>query len=110
MLKKEIFVSEGYKVYEQGNAIYKSVDLGSYYVDERKYKQMRRFAVKAGDFIISCSGTIGKIFMIPNKFKEGIINQALLKIIINNKNLVVFHHQLKFTSSRYNFNLTFYKS
>jgi len=24
--------------------------------------------------------------------------------------LVVFHHQLKFTSSRYNFNLTFYKS
>jgi|GEM_PF-2589495 len=26
------------------------------------------------------------------------------------KKLVVFHHQLKFTSSRYNFNLTFYKS
>ena len=26
------------------------------------------------------------------------------------KFLVVFHHQLKFTSSRYNFNLTFYKS
>ncbi|MHC1585647.1 MAG: hypothetical protein ACXQS7_05260 [Candidatus Syntropharchaeia archaeon] len=24
--------------------------------------------------------------------------------------LVMFHHQLKFTSSRYNFNLTFYKS
>jgi len=26
------------------------------------------------------------------------------------KYLVVFHHQLKFTSSGYNFNLTFYKS
>ena len=26
------------------------------------------------------------------------------------KDLVVFHHQLKFTSSGYNFNLTFYKS
>jgi len=25
-------------------------------------------------------------------------------------NLVVFHHQLKFTSSRYNFNLSLYKS
>lgn len=46
---------------------------------------MKRFAVKAGDFIISCSGTIGKIFMIPSKFKEGIINQALLKITIDNK-------------------------
>jgi len=30
------------------------------------------------------------------------------KVIV--KKLVVFHHQLKFTSSRYNFNLTFYKS
>jgi len=85
MLKKESFVSEGYKVYEQGNAIYKSINIGSYYIDNHKYKQMKRFAVKAGDFIISCSGTIGKIFMIPDKYNAGIINQALLKITIDRK-------------------------
>lgn len=90
MLKKEIFVSRGYKVYEQGNAIYKSVNLGHYSIDAKKYKQMLRFAVKPKDFIISCSGTIGKIFMIPDNFKKGIINQALLKITIDNKK---FNHK-----------------
>lgn len=90
MLKKEIFVPRGYKVYEQGNAIYKSVKLGNYYIDSKKYKQMLRFAVKPKDFIISCSGTIGKIFMIPANFEEGIINQALLKITIDDKR---FNHK-----------------
>jgi len=90
MLKKEIFVPRGYKVYEQGNAIYKSVKLGNYYIDSKKYKQMLRFAVKPKDFIISCSGTIGKIFMIPDNFEEGIINQALLKITIDDKR---FNHK-----------------
>ena len=85
MLKKENFVSEGYKVYEQGNAIYKTINLGNYYIDRKKYKQMLRFAVKQNDFIISCSGTIGKICMIPQNFEEGVINQALLKITINDK-------------------------
>ena len=79
-LKKEMFVSSGYKVYEQKNAIYKSVDLGQYFVDASKYREMARFSIKPGDFIVSCSGTIGKIFKIPKKAPEGIINQALLKL------------------------------
>ena len=79
-LKKEMFVSSGYKVYEQKNAIYKRVDLGQYFVDASKYREMARFSIKPGDFIVSCSGTIGKIFKIPKKAPEGIINQALLKL------------------------------
>jgi type I restriction enzyme S subunit len=90
MLKKEIFVESGYKVYEQGNAIYKTVNFGYYYINDKKYKQMLRFSVKPMDFIISCSGTIGKIFMIPENFEKGIINQALLKITINDKK---FNHK-----------------
>jgi type I restriction enzyme S subunit len=41
---------------------------------------MQRFQVKPGDFIISCSGTIGRIYQIPCGADPGIINQALLKI------------------------------
>ena len=44
-LKKELFVAEGYKVYEQGNAIYKTINRGSYYVNDAKYQEMLRFAV-----------------------------------------------------------------
>ena len=82
-LKKEIFVAEGYKVYEQGNAIYKTVTRGSYYIDAAKYNKMLRFSVQEGDFIVSCSGTIGMIFQIPINAPKGIINQALLKLTIN---------------------------
>jgi type I restriction enzyme, S subunit len=82
-LKKEIFVESGFKVYEQRNAIYGSTKLGNYFINEQKYKELIRFSVKPGDFIISCSGTIGKIFQIPERAPDGIINQALLKIQVD---------------------------
>ena len=79
-LKKDTFVTSGFKVYEQQNAIYKSAEIGSYFVDQSKYAEMHRFSVSPGDFIISCSGTIGRIFQIPLDAPQGVINQALLKL------------------------------
>jgi type I restriction enzyme, S subunit len=83
-LKKDIFVPNGYKVYEQKNAISKDLSLGQYFITEEKYNEMEAFQVKENDFLISCSGTIGKIVQIPNNYKQGIINQALLKLTLNN--------------------------
>jgi type I restriction enzyme S subunit len=80
MLKKDTFVTSGFKVYEQQNAIYKSSEIGSYFVDQSKYAEMHRFSVSPSDFIISCSGTIGRIFQIPPDAPQGVINQALLKL------------------------------
>lgn len=79
-LKKDSFVESGFRVYEQRNAIYKSCDIGTYFIDRSKFNEMQRFQVKPGDFIISCSGTIGRIYQIPSGADPGIINQALLKI------------------------------
>lgn len=82
-LKKEFMVSKSsntYKVYEQKHAIKKNATIGDYYIDEKRYKQLRRFEVEPGDFIMSCSGTIGEMFKIPKDAEKGIINQALLKI------------------------------
>ncbi|MFA9457785.1 restriction endonuclease subunit S [Halalkalibacter sp. AB-rgal2] len=82
-LKKEFFVKEGYKVYEQKNAIYDDFTIGTYYINEEKYKELEAFKVLPGDLIISCSGTIGKIAIAPQDIEEGVINQALLKISLN---------------------------
>lgn len=82
-LKKEIFVSSGYKVYEQRNAIYATTEIGSYYITGDKYRELSRFAIADGDFIVSCSGTIGCIYQLPVKSPEGVINQALLKITLD---------------------------
>ena len=84
-LKKEFFVKNGYKVYEQKNAINQSADLGEYYIDEKKFKELQRFECKMGDIIMSCSGTVGKLFQLPENSKRGIINQALCKFSLNNK-------------------------
>jgi type I restriction enzyme, S subunit len=78
-LKKEIFTRDGYAVYEQQHAIYGKFQF-RYFVDEQKFKEMRRFEVKPGDLIMSCSGTMGEIAIIPADAPEGIINQALLKL------------------------------
>ena len=44
---------------------------------------MKRFELKCGDLLMSCSGTMGKIAIVPQNIKRGIINQALLKITPN---------------------------
>ncbi|MCV0401221.1 MAG: restriction endonuclease subunit S [Nitrosopumilus sp.] len=82
-LKKEFFVKNGFKVYEQKNAIYNDFERGNYFINNEKFEELKDFEVRPGDFIISCSGTIGKIARIPQQAKKGIINQALLKISVD---------------------------
>jgi DNA-methyltransferase, type I restriction-modification enzyme subunit M len=79
-LKKESFVKEGYAVYEQSHAIYGNMESFRYHISEDKFKELKRFRVHSKDIIMSCSGTMGKFAVIPNNYKEGIINQALLKL------------------------------
>lgn len=86
-ITKEMFVPKGentYKVYEQKNAIQQNAFLGDYYISEEKYNSLISFRVLPGDIIVSCAGTIGKTFIIPDDAPAGIINQALLKIRLNN--------------------------
>ena len=83
-LKKNIFKPEGYAVYEQQHAIYDQFDEIRYFIDENKFEEMKRFELKAGDLIMSCSGTIGKVAIVPNGIQKGIINQALLKLTPKN--------------------------
>ncbi|UXR47711.1 restriction endonuclease subunit S [Staphylococcus simulans] len=94
-LKKEIFIEEGYAVYEQANAIYDNQTF-RYFIDENKFNEMKNFSVKADDIIMSCSGTIGKLSLIPKNYKEGIINQALIRFRVSEKlNSLYFLYYMK---------------
>ena len=81
-LKKECFVSDGYAVYEQQHAIYDNFSNFRYFIDGKKYEELKRFSVNPGDMIMSCSGTMGKIAIVPDDSPKGVINQALLKITV----------------------------
>ncbi|EOX2763450.1 restriction endonuclease subunit S [Enterococcus raffinosus] len=87
-ITKAMFVPRGedtYKVYEQGNAIRKTVEYGDYWLPKSDYQRLEGFAVKARDIIVSCAGTIGETFVIPKDAPEGVINQALLRLTLNHE-------------------------
>ena len=96
-LKKEIFKPTGYAVYEQQHAIYHKLEF-RYYIDKQKYEELKRFAVRPGEMIVSCSGTIGKTFVIPENAPEGVINQALLKLTPTSR-INVFYLQYFFDNT-----------
>ncbi len=79
-LKKSIFVPDGYAIYEQQHAIYDQFDDVRYFINETKFKEMKRFELLPGDLIMSCSGTMGRVAIVPRGIKRGVINQALLKL------------------------------
>ena len=89
-LKVSYFVDKAentVKVYEQKNAIQASAKLGDSYVTQEKYQELKRFSCGPGDFIMSCSGTIGCLYQLPSDAEPGIINQALCKFHLNGKML-----------------------
>ena len=100
-LKKEFFVEPSdttYKVYEQKHAIQKSATIGTYYVTAEKYNELKRFECLPGDILMSCSGTMGELYQLPQNCERGIINQALCKFTLNNRILpVCFLEYMKHT-------------
>ena len=93
-LTKSMFVPDSpsaYKVYEQKNAIQKDHTLGSYFIDEEKYRELSGFKVEPNDIIVSCAGTIGETYIMPNDIREGIINQALMLIRLHLKDIQDFY-------------------
>ncbi len=86
-LKNDHFVSKEKAycmVYEQKHAIKKTMNLETRYVDEKKYKELKRFSIYGGDIIVSCRGTIGEIFQVPNNAPLGIMHPSIMKIRLDN--------------------------
>lgn len=85
-LKKSMFVESGFKVYEQYCPINDDCSYARYYITPEKFEEMKSFEVLDGDFLISCSGvSLGRITQVPEGSERGIINQALLRVRLNNQ-------------------------
>ena len=105
-LKNECFVvaEQGYcMVYEQKHAIKKTMDVDTRFVDEKKYKELRRFTVQGGDIIVSCRGTIGETFIVPEDAPLGIMHPSIMKIRLKTAvyNRVFFNHLLQTVLNRH---------
>ena len=88
-MKKDLFVPQSenaIKVFEQQNAIKKDWTLSRYYITKDYFNaHMKQFVAKAGDLIVSCAGTIGEVYELPKDAEEGVFNQALMRVRVNNE-------------------------
>ena len=82
-LKKEFYVLKGYKIYGQEQVISDNPFLGDYYVNEEKYQELKSCHIKPFDILISLVGTVGKVLILPENCKQGVINPRLIKISLN---------------------------
>lgn len=82
-IRKDMFVPTGFKVYEQQHAIYGDFTVGRYYITQTKFDELSAFELHPGEILVSCSGTVGKVAIVPAAIERGIINQALLKLSLH---------------------------
>lgn len=96
-LKNDCFVDKdnGFcMVYEQKHAIQKTVNVKTRYVDEKKYNELKRFNIRGGDIIVSCRGTIGETFIVPDNAPLGIMHPSIMKIRIKEEVYDKFYFNL----------------
>jgi type I restriction enzyme S subunit len=79
-LTKDMYVSEGYRVYGQEQVIPGDFTVGDYYIPALKFQELRQYAVATDDLLISCVGTFGKIAVVPDGVEPGIINPRLIRL------------------------------
>lgn len=82
-LKKELLTKNGYKVYGQENIFEKDMTIGDRYINQEHFNKLKSCEIKTNDFLISMMGTIGKCYIVPKQFEEGIIDSHLIRVRIN---------------------------
>lgn len=83
-LKKTDYVSEGIPVLgidniNNGEFIYKNKN----FITEDKLKELTSFLVEEDDVIISRSGTVGELCIVPKKIPPAIISTNIIKLTLN---------------------------
>lgn len=86
-LKKELLTKEGYKVYGQENVYEKTMEVGTRYISREHFLKLSSCEIKAGDFLISMMGTIGKCMIVPKDFEQGIMDSHLIRLRLNSSKL-----------------------
>jgi len=79
-LTKDTYGGAVFRVYGQEQVIPGDFRRGDYYIPEVKFREMKRFAVRPGDVLLSCVGTFGRVAIVPNDAEPGIINPRLIKL------------------------------
>ena len=93
------FIDEGKWGYNQRVVLDKNFEENTTFVSEEKFKEMKGFAVYPGDILITTRGTIGKVAIVPEGAKEGILHPCIIKFRVDKKMMMPELLQLIFNES-----------
>ena len=79
-LTKDSYSATGYKVYGQEQVIREDATFGDYFIDRKKYNELKSCSVQAGDILMSLVGTAGRVLIVPEGAQPGVINPRLIRI------------------------------
>jgi len=82
-LTKDMYESQGYRVYGQEQVIPADFTIGDYYINATTYEELKQYSVKSGDILISCVGSFGRVAVVPENVEPGIINPRLIRLRAN---------------------------
>ena len=97
-LKKSMYVPEGYKIYGQEQVIAGDETIGDYYIDENKYQELISCKIAPHDILISLVGTVGKVLVLSDECKPGIINPRLIKVSLDERIMMPYFFKYYFES------------
>ncbi len=86
-LRSEFIRTEGYKVYGQENIIGHDFELGNRYIDETKYAELREYALRPGDVLVTMMGSIGRCMVVPSGIADGIMDSHLIRIGVDDRKI-----------------------
>lgn len=76
----------------------KFIDGNKIFVTEEKAEELKSFALKAGDIIISRSGTVGEICAVPERMKGALLSTNLLRLSLNSEKVLTTYFIYMFQS------------
>ncbi len=97
-LKKECYVPDGYKIYGQEQVIAGDETIGDYFVNENKYQELITCKVSPRDVLISLVGTVGRVLVLSDNCREGIINPRLIKVSLDESVMLPMYFKYYFES------------
>ncbi len=99
-----------YKVYGQKHVISDNFEIGSRYINESKFKEMKKYEILPGDILVTMMGTIGKCKVIQNNIEKGIIDSHLIRIRVDLSKILAKFLELTIEKNHYTFEAMKYLS
>ncbi len=82
MIKSDILVPNGFKIYGQENVIYDDFTIGEKYIDKYDFQRLSKYTISPNDIVITMMGTAGRSKVVPSSIEKGIMDSHLTRIRI----------------------------